>query len=150
MTTNRTPINRPPLGRITPEVIEAWHACDEPTLGALLHLKVWQRSPLPAPEISGYGSSEDSRIEDEWGRQSLELQRELLRVAGWPRGCRAVYETKLRKAREWAAYNRKLVRNPALAGIGTGCDLKSLRADLAKAQQAVRYREQLLAGLGDV
>ena len=74
--------------RITTEVIEAWRSCNFDTLHKALDLRPWERSPLPR-EVSSLGCSEgeesDSGPSHESWHQAIELQRELIKIAGWPR-----------------------------------------------------------------
>ncbi len=156
MPTTRTPIGRPPINRMTPEIIEAWKRADYNALHLLLRLQPWDSSPLPK-EITPLGVCEDdfpvdSDVQD-WDRRSQEaaikLQRRLLEIAGWP-DCRHEYEKNLKDAEEWADYCRELVRHPDRGGQGTRCDPKSRREDLEEAVAKVAYRRELLAGLASV
>jgi hypothetical protein len=79
-------------------------------------------------------------------KRSLELQRKLLAVAGWP-DCRESYEQNLRKAQKGVRECRELVRHPERGGIGTGCDPASRREQLATALAELAYRKKLLADL---
>jgi hypothetical protein len=93
MPTNRRKIDRSKRpGRsliVTREIIEAWYARDFDALHHACGLAVWQPSPLPI-EICPSGISEDSADPDnQWDRESLRWQRELLEVAGWPGEVRA-------------------------------------------------------------
>src|SRR6188472_3143559 len=94
--------------RLTPEVIAAWMACDYRALHCALGLQPHEPSPLPR-EIGALGCSEEDlarvapdspRLWDKALPRSLELQRRLLALAGWP-DCREAYETNLREAEEW-------------------------------------------------
>jgi len=153
MPTNRTPIKRPRKEYVlTPEAIAAWMACDWSALHAALGLNIWDRSPLPR-EISGMGCSEDDlpadaeRREEIWVKsllQSIDLQRKLLAVAGWP-DCRDAYVENLRKAEHDLRYSRELVKHPERDAIGM--DDASRREYLAEAEAKVAYRKQLLASL---
>src|SRR5689334_2775915 len=96
--------------RITPEVIAAWEAADFSALHAALDLKPWEASPLPR-EITALGVSQSdvadpTRWADLWNEsitQAVELQRQLLKLAGWP-DCREEYEKNLRDAEQRLAY----------------------------------------------
>jgi hypothetical protein len=153
MPTNRIPIKRPRKETVlTPEAIAAWMACDWSALHAALGLNIWERSPLPR-EISGMGCSEndlpaDAERRDEiWVKsllQSIDLQRKLLTVAGWP-DCRDAYEENLRKAEQELRDCRELVKHPERDFVGS--DNASRREYLAEAEAEVAYRKQLLAGL---
>ena len=76
----------------------------------------------------------------------LELQRQLLEVAGWPQ-CREAYERNLAEAVECAEYRALLVRDPDARHQGTGMDPASLRERLKEAREEVAYRKKLLADL---
>ncbi len=76
----------------------------------------------------------------------LELQRQLLAVAGWP-DCRAAYGENLREAEKWRDYCADLVRDPKAGHRGTGDDPQSRRQRLKEAQQEVAYRRKMLAEL---
>ena len=100
--------------RITTEVIEAWRSCNFDTLHKALDLRPWERSPLPR-EVSSLGCSEgeesDSGPSHESWHQAIELQRELIKIAGWP-DCRAAFEENLRDAQSRVAYAQELVDHP--------------------------------------
>jgi hypothetical protein len=154
MSTNRTRIRRPPKSpRLTPEAIAAWRACDQEALDCALGLKPWERTPLPR-EITALGVSEDCPpnpdsiypFDHSW-HKAIKLQRELLKVAGWP-DCREAYEKNLRDAVEWERYIRECIAHPEFAGQGTGCDPASRRRQLKEAKVDVAYRKRLLAELG--
>jgi hypothetical protein len=107
---------------------------------------------LPS-EIVASGVSEDmppspnsDRGWDQAYPKVIELQRQLLAVAGWP-DCRAAYEHNLAEAVEWAEYRAELVRDPDARHQGSGMDTASLRQRLKEAEAEVRYRKKLLAGL---
>jgi hypothetical protein len=142
MPTNRRRIDRGKGGAITPEVIASWPAADHHALHSALGLKVWQDSPLP-PEL--HGVDEDSPADNEWYRQSLRLQRKLMKLCGFPSDCRHVYEKDLKDAESWRDYCIELIRNPEYGGIGTGCDPISRRHKLEEAEEKVAYYKQLLA-----
>jgi hypothetical protein len=144
MPTNRRKIDRNKDGTVTPEVVASWHAADYTALHRALALKPWQESPLP-PEL--HGIDPDKVPQHKWDRQSLRLQRKLMKLCGWPNDCRHVYEEDLQRAREWEVYCRDLVEHPHRAGYGTGTDPQSLRQKLEDAQEKVQYREELLASL---
>jgi hypothetical protein len=154
MPTNRTPINRKPALRITPEIISAWKRVDFMALHRLLGLKSWQSSPLPY-EITALGVSQDdtpdncSSTWDESMPKAITLQKQLLELAGWP-DCCSLYHEKLREAEEWAQYCREHVEHPPLGEFGTGSDPESRRENLADAEDEVAYRRELLAGLDAV
>jgi hypothetical protein len=152
MTSKRTPINRPPRGRITPEIAAAWKGCDFSALHCALRLHLHERSPLPS-EITALGVSEDhpppsnsDYLYEKSYEKALALQRELLAVAGWP-DCRETYQRNLRNAEEWRDDCARLVRSPDARPQGTGMDTASLRRDLKEARAEVAYRKKLLAGL---
>ena len=104
--------------RITTEVIEAWRSCNFDTLHKALDLRPWERSPLPR-EVSSLGCSEgeesDSGPSHESWHQAIELQRELIKIAGWP-DCRAAFEENLRDAQSRVAYAQELVDHPERGG----------------------------------
>src|SRR6516225_6611684 len=58
MPTNRTPIGRKSVLKITPEAIGAWKRADFDALHRLLGLAPWEASPLPY-EITALGCSEN-------------------------------------------------------------------------------------------
>ena len=151
MSTNRTPTRPPTKRRITPEAAAAWQACDYLGLHSALHLHPWNHSPLPVEVISlGVDQGEPPDYLDahqcaDW-RAAQVLQRELLKVAGWP-DCRAAYEANLKEALEWAAYCKEEVDH--CSHQGTGSDLASRRRKLEEAKTSVDYRKRLLAELED-
>ena len=152
MPTNRTPIGRKSVLKITPEAIAAWKRADFEELHRLLGLAPWEASPLPC-EISALGcGEEDLPLEpdcSDWDKsipKAFALQRQFLAVAGWP-DCRHVYEEELRDAEKHAAYCRDLVKHPDRGGQGTGSDPESRRKASANALAKVKYRRELLAGL---
>jgi len=75
--------------------------------------------------------------------QAILLQRELLKIAGWP-DCRSAYAENLREAEDWAAYCKEMFEHPERGHQGTGSDPKSRRAALKDALEAVAYRKRLL------
>jgi hypothetical protein len=79
----------------------------------------------------------------------VELQTELLRLAGWP-DCREVYRKNLTEALSWRRYCAELVRHPERGGIGTGSDPASQVRALEAAENRVAYRRRLLEELDDV
>ena len=100
MPTNRTPVARKAILKITPEAIQAWKRADFHALHSLLGLKPWEASPLPR-KITALGCSQDDLLvepnDGAWGQslpKAVALQRQLLAVAGWP-DCRQIYEGKL-------------------------------------------------------
>lgn len=136
--------------RITPDVIAAWHACDYNALHIALGLRVWEASPLP-DSIIEIGVGEDGppatpAFADSYSKV-IALQRELLKVAGWPKGCRAAYEKNLARAEEDERDCADLVKHPDRGGQGTGSDLTSRRRDLKEAREMVAYRKELIAWL---
>jgi len=58
MPTNRTPIGRKSVLKITPESVAAWKRTDFHELHRLLGLKPWEASPLPI-EVTALGCCED-------------------------------------------------------------------------------------------
>jgi hypothetical protein len=76
------------------------------------------------------------------------LQRELLKVAGWP-DCRAAYQENLREAEEWEEYCQELVDHPDRGHSGTGSDPASRRRKLGETKAAVADRRRLLAELDE-
>jgi hypothetical protein len=112
-------------------------------------------SPLP-DTITALGVSEQnaalvqsgaSHLDNNSYAQALELQRELLSIAGWP-DCRAAYEENLRDAESWAAYCLELVEHPERGSQGgTGCDPASRAIKLKEARSDVAYRKRLLLEL---
>jgi hypothetical protein len=140
---------------ISPEVIAAWKRVDFMALHRLLGLKPWESSPLPV-EITRLGVSQDDTPENcgpEWDAsypKVIELQRQLLQIAGWPDAARAEYERQLREAKEHAAYCRERVVQLPSGEYGAGTDLASRRELLQDAMAEVKYREQLLDELGAV
>ena len=153
MGTKRRPLRRERKTRLTPEAIAAWQSCDERALACALGLDFWgEPSPLPS-EIISSGVSPDlppvpnsCRCWDMAYPKVLELQRQLLEVAGWPQ-CRKAYERNLAEAVEWAEYRALLVRDPDARHQGTGMDPASLRERLKEAREEVAYRKKLLADL---
>lgn len=159
MPTNRTRIARRQNRRqITPEVIAAWEAADYHALHAALGLDPWDASPLPE-EITALGVPDDDEVnayrasvrgENGHWAQSLKpavmLQRQLLKIAGWP-DCRKAYEENLEEAERTAAYCRELVEHPERGGQGTGSDPESRRRRLQQADDEVAWRKQLLKEL---
>jgi hypothetical protein len=152
MPTNRTPINRRAARRITPEAIDAWKRADFMALHRALGLMPWQPSPLPR-EIDALGINEDDlsavdadEARDRGWSKALALQKQLLKLAGWP-NCRQQYEENLREAEEDAAYCRERVEHPPAGEYGTGCDPESRRERLEKAIAEVEYRKELLKEL---
>jgi hypothetical protein len=136
MPTNRKKLNRSKDGAITPEVIASWHAADYTALHSALGLKVFQESPLP-PEL--HGIHPDKVPQHKWDKQSLRLQRQLMRLCGWPNDCRHVFEEDPADAISWREYCLKLVRHPEYGGQGTGCDPASRRRSLDEAEEKVAY-----------
>ena len=153
MPTKRRPLRRDLRRRITPEVVAAWQAADYRTLHCALGLRPWEASPLPR-EITALGVHPgDERPDSElpWDQSkpvALELQRQLLAIAGWP-ACRDHYLENLRDAEEMARYYQELVDDPERGGQGTGSDPVSRRRDLQRALEEVAYRKALLDGLDD-
>ena len=85
--------------KITAEAIAAWKAADYMALHRALGLHPWQASPLP-DTITSLGVSEEmaANIDPDtaqgWEQsysQAIELQRELIAVAGWPAEACAAY-----------------------------------------------------------
>ena len=156
MVTNRRPIKRGRKVKLTPEAIAAWQACDQRALACALGLNSFcDPSPLPS-EITAFGVSPDmpphpnsDRPWDQAYGKMIELQRELLAVAGWP-DCRQAYERNLADAEESRDYYAMLIRDPGARYQGTGMDTASLRQRLKEAREEVAYRKKLLAGLDDV
>ena len=105
-------------------MIEAWRSCNFDT---------WERSPLPR-EVSSLGCSEgeesDSGPSHESWHQAIELQRELIKIAGWP-DCRAVFEENLRDAQSRVAYAQELARVPSQQ-----CENPAREASGASAKEA--------------
>jgi len=153
MPTNRKPLRRNLRRRISPAAVAAWQAADFCALHSALGLLPWEMSPLPdtitalgvseqnAPLVQGGTNSFDNSY-----AQALELQRELLAIAGWP-DCRAAYEENLREAESMAAYYLELVEHPERGGQGTGCDPASRAIKLKEARSDVAYRKRLLSEL---
>jgi hypothetical protein len=81
-------------------------------------------------------------------RNAQALQRELLKVAGWP-DCRAAYQENLREAEEWEEYCQELVDHPDRGQSGTGSDPASRRRKLGETKAAVADRRRLLAELDE-
>ena len=106
MPTNRTPVNRRRIRQLSPEVIATWTACDFHALHRALGLGPADSSPLPY-EVTALGVGDDDdlplepnhpRSNGPWARSlktAVTLQRQLLRIAGWP-DCRKAYEEKSR------------------------------------------------------
>jgi hypothetical protein len=147
MPTNRRKIDRNKGGAITPEVVASWHAADYSALHTALGLKPWQESPLP-PELHGIDEA-TADLTNKWGRQSLRLQRKLMKLCGWPNDCRHVYEEDLKEAISWRDYCLELIRHPEYGGQGTGCDPISRRRKLEKAEEKVAYYKHLLDALDE-
>ena len=155
MPTNRTPIGRKSVLKITPEAVGAWKRADFDALHRLLGLAPWEASPLPY-EITALGCSEDDLPIDEdasdWDKSipnAVALQKQFLVVAGWP-DCRAIYEEQLHDAEKSVAYYRELIEHPDRGGQGTGSDPESRRKALDDVIDEVEYRKGLLAELDDV
>jgi hypothetical protein len=155
MPTNRTPIGRKSVLKITPEAIGAWKRADFDALHRLLGLAPWEASPLPY-EITALGCSEnDLPVEPgsrDWEKsipKAVALQRQFLAVASWP-DCREIYEEELRDAEKTVAYYRELVEHPDRGGQGTGSDPESRRKRLVEAEATLRYRQRLLDELETV
>jgi hypothetical protein len=135
--------------RFSPEVIAAWHACDWTTLHSMLNLSAYECSPLPL-EINALGVSADTpphpeskRLNDPSYPKALALQRALIACAGWPKGCKQVYEKNLQDAQEMAAYHRELAADLA---TGPRCEnLVDRRQDLADARRRVVYYKRCRA-----
>jgi len=89
MPTRRTPLRRNLRRRITPVAIAAWKAADYIGLHRALNLAPWEASPLPR-RVTGLGVDAGMAVDpnSNWRGvgQALELQRELLAVAGPPTG----------------------------------------------------------------
>ena len=152
MPTNRTPIGRKSVLKITPESIAAWKRADFDELHRLLGLAPWKASPLPY-EITALGCSEDDlpidRDSSYWDKslpKAIALQKQFLALAGWP-DSRKICEEQLHEAEEWLDYCRERVEHPPIGEFGTGCDPESRRENLADAEDEVAYRQELLAGL---
>jgi hypothetical protein len=83
--------------RITPELIAAWLALDHSALVQTLWLRPWWRTPIPY-EVSSLGVSEwtgpDNEEDEEDWQRAIEIQRALVREAGWP-DCRAAFKKNL-------------------------------------------------------
>jgi hypothetical protein len=161
MTTNRKPVNRSRTRQISPEAIAAWEVADFHALHRALGLGPADASPLPY-EITALGVYDDDGDDDSeranirgdgpWKRSlkpAVRLQRQLLKIAGWP-DCRKEYEENLASDERWLDYCRELVEHPERGGQGTGCDPESRRRALQQAEERVAWRKQLLAELDDV
>ena len=115
MPTRRTKTKRRGHKKLTPEMIDAWHACDASALHVACGLQVWQYSPLPL-EICIGGIDADDKPRDEFDRDSLRWQRLLLEAAGWPQDCRVAYEANLKEAEDRRDYCIELLRHPERGG----------------------------------
>ena len=113
MPTNRKPVRRNLRRRISPAAIAAWQAADYHALHSALGLSPWEMSPLQ-DTITALGVSEENAplvqsgatlLDNNSYALALELQRELLAIAGWP-DCREAYEENLREAESRAALSR--------------------------------------------
>ena len=155
MATKRTPLQRGRKHRITDAAIAAWKRCDGAELQRALGLRPSSRSPLPY-EITCLGTAEwekdtlepDRGWDAQW-QTCIEIQRELLKIAGWP-DCRRVYEHNLKEAEECAAYEQSLVDNPTSGGMSHGdpkVQLAYRKRSLARALEQVAWRKQLLEEL---
>jgi hypothetical protein len=141
MPTRRTHISRKRVA-ISPEAVAAWRACDYIGLHRALRLHPSEPSPLPLPVTAlGCDPSEEAYDDDGW-RRAVELQRELLRIAGAP-DYRESYRENLSEAEARVAYCRFLVDNPGQGSRGTGSDLESREKALAEALEALEYRQAL-------
>ena len=155
MPTVRRPLRRNLRRRISPAAIASWQAADFKALHSALGLGPHEASPLPETIIS-LGVSEESaalvrrkgssRCFEQTYAQAIELQRELMSVAGWP-DCKNAYEENLREAEDWAAYCAELIEHPERGHKGTGSDPKSRRAALKEALAEVEFRKRLLFAL---
>jgi hypothetical protein len=155
MPTNRTPKRRGGRrGRITPEAIAAWQACDYMALHCALGLRPWEASPLSS-EVDALGVSEtnppdpnSTRCYDQTYSKAIKLQRALVAAAGWP-DCKTAYEKNLAEAVDWLSYCTEMVRHPERGHKGTGSDPASRRRALAEAEAEVSYRKELLDDLDE-
>jgi hypothetical protein len=156
MSTKRRVIDRGKGGRLTPDIIAAWHACDFSALHHLLRLHPWDSSPLPKEIAGGIGVDQDDLLDfdpdtaspaDQALPKVVAIQAELLAVAGWPTGARAAYEENLVEAVELANWCRQQVEHPNPGEIGTGCDPESRHEKMLQAEAEVEYRKELIAEL---
>jgi hypothetical protein len=144
----RKPLKRRGQRHITETALDAWRRCDYHALHKALGLRPWQRSPLPY-EATCLGVSELVTHDQEtpWNESwepAMELQRDLVKLAGWP-DVRAAYERKLREAQERVAHAQDLIDHPERGGHGTGDDKASRQLALEKAQANLQWRHELLA-----
>ena len=157
MPTKRVPLRRGKKHRISDTAIAAWKTCDAKTLQRALGLRPVGRSPLPY-EIMCLGTAEWEKDnlrpgvcwDDTW-QTCIEIQRELIKIAGWP-DCRRAYEANLKEALEWADYARSLVNDPTSGGMSLSdpkAQLAQRKEALARALEAVAWRKQLLEELED-
>ena len=131
-----------PKGQITAEAIRAWNGCDHAALHRAFGLRPWHRSVLPR-EIAAYGVNAADQFANPETQRIVELHRALLAVAGWPSGCRAVYQELLDTALKELAYHDEMLRHPERGGRGSGCDPASCRRAVEQAHERVAYRRKL-------
>jgi hypothetical protein len=140
---------------ITHEAVEAWKRADFMALHRLLSLKPWESSPLPV-EITRLGVSQDDTPENcgpEWDAsypKAIELQRQLLQIAGWPDAARAEYQRLLAEAEQRVVDCREDIMFPPNGEHGAGTDLETRRELLDDALADAKYRRELLEGLDAV
>jgi hypothetical protein len=129
MPTTRTPIHRRQIRQLGPEAIEAWAACDYRALHIALGLSPAHASPLPYEiHVNGVADDDfDQHRGDTIGpgpfsrslKKAVKLQRQLLRVAGYPRDARRAIEENLAKAVRDRDLAREAITRPAARSVLT-------------------------------
>jgi hypothetical protein len=145
--------------QLSPEVIAAWMACDYRALHSALGLSPAHVSPLPY-EITVLGVSDDDFDQhrgDTIGpgpfsrslKKAVKLQRQLFRVAGYPRDARRALEENLANATRDRDLAREQIAHPP-STRGTGCDPQERQERLETCEGWVAYYLAHLNGLADM
>ena len=127
---------------ITQEALAALAFCKNGAGGIRFFLRTQMRGTCPWSNFNETEKtlgcfSNEKRFEKATANlgRTQALQRELLKVAGWP-DCRAAYQENLREAEEWEEYCQELVDHPDRGHSGTGSDL--LRAAASWGRRRLR------------